>query len=317
MYKNKKVAVVVPTHNEEKLIEKMITTIPEYVDKIIVVDDASTDNSINIIKTLEKKFKNKVILIEHKKNKGVGGTIKTGYSKALDLDMEIAVVMAGDAQMDPDELPKLLDPIVDGKADYTKGNRLEHQEKLKMPKIRRFGNSMLTLLTKIASGYWKIIDPQNGYTAISKKALEEMEFDNIYDGYGCPNDILIELNIRNMKVMDIEMPPIYNEEKSGIKLRKYSFRLSWLLLKGFFRRINAKYGGLHFHPLWLFYIGGIILFLFGFIFSIYILYYKFFIGGGLSAGSVLLPVLCLIMGYLSILFAFLFDMGENKDLHVK
>ena len=263
MYKNNKIAVVVPSYNEERLIQKTIMTIPNYVDRIIVVDDASKDNSVNIVKTLEKKFNNKIILIEHQENKGVGGSIKTGYKKALELDIGIAVVMAGDAQMDPNELSKLLDPIVEEKKDYTKGNRLEHPDKLKMPRIRRLGNSILTLLTKIASGFWGIIDPQNGYTAISKRALEEMELDNIYDGYGCPNDILIELNIMNMRVKDIEMPPLYGEEKSGVKIGRYSFRLTWLLLKGFFRRINAKYGGLHFHPLWLFYIGGILLFLIG------------------------------------------------------
>ena len=317
MYKDRKIAVVVPAHNEERLIEKTITTIPDYIDKIIVVDDASTDGTVNIVLSLQSTISEKLILIRHEKNKGVGGAIKTGYKKALELGMDIAVVMAGDAQMDPKELPRLLEPIVENKADYTKGNRLVHPEKLKMPRLRRFGNSILTLLTKIASGYWDIIDPQNGYTAISKKALREMDFEKIYDGYGCPNDILIELNIRNMRVMDIEMPPRYGEEKSGIKLGRYSFKLSWLLLKGFFRRINTKYGGLRFHPLWLFYMGGIILFSLGILYSLSLLYYKLFIGGGLSPGSVLLPALFLIIGYLSILFAFLFDVEENRALNVR
>ena len=314
MYKQTKIAIVVPAYNEENLISKTVTTIPDFVDKIIVVDDNSKDNTIMIVESLQRNFSDRLILIKHEKNKGVGGAIKSGYKKALDFDMDITAVMAGDGQMDPDQLPKLLDPIIEGKAEYTKGNRLEHVDKLKMPRIRRFGNSILTLLTKIASGYWKIIDPENGYTAISKRALEKMEFDNIYDGYGCPNDILIELNIKNIKVKDIEMPPVYGNEKSGIKIRRYFFRLSWLLLKGFFRRLNKKYGGLHFHPLWLFYYSGLLMLLFGVFYSLYLIYYKIFIGGSFSPGTVLLPSLFLIMGYLSIMFALFFDMEVNKEL---
>ena len=311
MYKQTKIAVVVPAYNEEKLIVKTVTTIPNFVDKIIVVDDKSTDDTINIVESLQRNSSDRLFLIKHERNKGVGGAIKTGYKKALDIDMDITAVMAGDGQMDPEPLPKLLDPIIEGKVEYTKGNRLEHIEKLKMPRIRRFGNSILTLLTKVASGYWNILDPQNGYTAISKRALEKLDFDNIYDGYGCPNDILVELNIKNIRVKDIEMPPVYETEKSGIRIRRYFFRLSWLLLKGFFRRINKKYGGLHFHPLWLFYYSGILMLLFGVTYSLYL---AFFVAGSFTPATVLLPALFLIMGYMSIMFALFFDMETNKEL---
>ena len=254
------------------------------------------------------------MLIKHDENQGVGGAIKTGYKQAIDLDMDAVVVMAGDAQMNSRYLSNLLDPIIDEKIDYTKGNRLEHVEKFNMPKIRRFGNSVLTLLTKISSGYWNIIDPQNGYTAISQKALKKINFDDIYDRYGFPNDLLIELNINNLCVKDIEMPPIYGDEKSGITIGRYSLKLSWLLLKGFFRRINKKYGGLHFHPLWLFYLGGTLLFLFGLMLSFYILLYRFIKSGDVTANTVLLSVLFLIMGFQSLLFALFFDMESNKHL---
>jgi glycosyltransferase involved in cell wall biosynthesis len=314
MYKQTKIAVVVPAYNEEKLISKTVTTIPNFVDKIIVVDDKSKDNTVTIVESIQRNFSDRLILIKHEKNKGVGGAIKTGYKRARDLDMDITAVMAGDAQMDHNQLPKLLGPIIEGKAEYTKGNRLEHVEKLEMPRIRRFGNSILTLLTKIASGYWRIIDPENGYTAISKRALEKIEFDNIYDGYGCPNDILIELNIKDVKVKDVEMPPVYQDEKSGIKIWQYSFRLSWLLLKGFFRRLNKKYGGLHFHPLWLFYTVGFLLFLLGLFFTGVVLYYRI-VSGGISVNTVLLAVLLLVMGFQSLLFALFFDMESNKNLN--
>lgn len=179
MYKQNKIVVVVPAYNEEKLISKTVTTMPNFVDKIIVVDDKSKDNTVNIVESLQQNFSDRLILIKHELNRGVGGAIKTGYKKALDLKMDITAVMAGDAQMDPNQLTKLLNPIIEGKADYTKGNRLEYPERLNMPKIRRFGNSILTLLTKIASGYWKIIDPENCYTAISRRALKEMRFSSI------------------------------------------------------------------------------------------------------------------------------------------
>ncbi|MCK4731006.1 MAG: glycosyltransferase family 2 protein, partial [Methanophagales archaeon] len=274
MYKDWKIAVVVPAYNEAQLIAKTVTTIPGFIDIIIVVDDKSTDDTVTIVESLQRDYSDSVILITHERNRGVGGAIKTGYEKALALDMDIIVVMGGDAQMDPGQLPKLLGPILGGRAEYTKGNRLEYDANLAMPRIRRFGNGALTLLTKIASGYWGVIDPQNGYTAISKQALKKLELDNIYDRYGCPNDMLIELNIRNIKIMDVEMPPVYQGEKSGIKIRRYFFTLSWLLFKGFFRRLNRKYGGLHFHPLWLFYSVGMILFLLGLFFSGVVLYYR-------------------------------------------
>ena len=315
MYKDWKIAVVVPAYNEAQLIAKTVVTIPDFIDIIIVVDDNSTDDTATIVESLQREYpEQRLILITHERNRGVGGAIKTGYEKALALDMDIIVVMGGDAQMDPDQLPKLLGPILGGRAEYTKGNRLEYDANLAMPRIRRFGNGALTLLTKIASGYWGVIDPQNGYTAITRQALKKLELANVYDRYGCPNDMLIELNIRNVKIMDVEMPPVYQGEKSGIKIRRYFFTLSWLLFKGFFRRINRKYGGLHFHPLWLFYSVGIILFLLGLVFSGVVLYYRI-VSGGISVNTVLLAVLLLVMGFQSLLFALFFDMESNKNLN--
>jgi len=180
MYKEWKIAVVVPAYNEAQLIAKTVVTIPDFIDTIIVVDDKSTDDTATIVKSLQREYPElPLILITHERNRGVGGAIKTGYEKALALDMDITVVMGGDAQMDPDQLPKLLGPILGGRAEYTKGNRLEYDTNLEMPRIRRFGNGALTLLTKIASGYWGVIDPQNGYSAISRRALKEMRFSSI------------------------------------------------------------------------------------------------------------------------------------------
>jgi len=258
MYKGKKIAVVVPAYNEERLISDVVNGLPDFVDLKIVVDDCSEDSTATVIENLAIEKAN-LILIRHDVNKGVGAAIKSGYTAGLKQDLDIVVVMAGDNQMDPKHLPRLLDAIVDDGADYSKGNRLFSGKIKNMPLIRRFGNTILTLLNKIASGYWQVHDPQNGYTAITKESLKKINFGNIYDRYGCPNDFLIEANIRSLKVRDVEMEPVYAGETSGIKIITYSFVTSFLLLRGFFRRINTKYGGLRFHPIWLFYYLGFIL----------------------------------------------------------
>lgn len=316
MYKENKIAIVVPTYNEEQLIEKTINTMPDFVDKIIVVDDHSQDKTMLIVKSLQEKLPDKILFIKHEENTGVGGAIKTGYKKSLESKMDITAVMAGDAQMDPNELHRLLDPIIEGKTDYTKGNRLTHKEKIKMPRYRAFGNGILTFLTKIASGYWNVIDPQNGYTAISRKVLETIDVDDIYDGYGYPNDMLIKLNLSKFKITDVEMPPRYGNEKSKIRLGRYSTKLSWLLVKGFFKRIWREYGGVNFHPLFLFYLIGFILFPFGFILGVDVLYFRI-MSGGYSTGTVILTALFLIMGLQSLIFAMMFDMESNKELSAR
>ena len=254
MYNDKKIAVVIPCYNEEKLISKTILGIPDYVDTVIIVNDCSTDStSDEISKVISKKSELDYNIINNSKNLGLGRSISIGYKCALSKAADIAVIMAGDNQMDPVYLPNLLDPLVESRADYTKGNRLTHKEFYKMPRFRRFGNSILSLLTKISTGYWNIIDPQNGYTAASSDSLEIITSSKIANGYGYNSDILTSLNIENKKVLDISIPPVYADEKSGIKIGRYTLFTSWILLSGFFRRIHSKYGGLRLHPILFYY----------------------------------------------------------------
>jgi len=241
MYKSQKIAVVVPAYNEEELIGEALSSIPEYVDKVYAVDDCSLDRTYEIMQKIAEENP-KVVCIKHKENGGVGAAIVAGYKKALQDRMDIAVVMAGDNQMDPAYLPDLLDPIVEGRADYTKGNRLFSPEYRKaMSRWRLFGNTLLTLLTKIASGYWHVSDPQNGYTAISRQTLERIDPDTIYTYYGYPNDMLVKLNVYGFRVIDVPHPARYGKEKSKIKYSRYIFKVSWLLLKDFFWRLKMKY----------------------------------------------------------------------------
>lgn len=315
MIKNKSICVVVPAFNEEKLIGRVIETMPDFVDKIIVVDDKSTDGTLKIVNEFCLKKPDLVMILTHEINQGVGAAIATGYKKAAELEFDIAVVMNGDAQMDPKDLPAIIAPIVANKADYTKGNRLFYGKAWSMiPRYRYLGNSALSFLTKIASGYWHIADSQSGYTAISLPALNEIDIDSIYKNYGAPNDIIITLNIHNCVVVDVPIKPVYNiGEKSGIRLRKVIPSISLLLLKGFLKRMLVKYIIKDFHPLILFYLLAFFALPCSFFFLIRTIYY-YFILGSIPHTSFLIFWFLLISGLQSLFFAMWFDMDYNKKL---
>ena len=257
MFNDKKVVVVIPCYNEEMQIKRVIETMPEFVDKIIIVDDLSDDNTVVVVENLAK-INSRLELIKHDQNRGCGGALATGYIRARENDSDVVVRMDGDGQMDPSDLISLLEPVVTGETDYSKGNRLYTGEAFKMiPKARYFGNSILTLLTKIASGYWHVADSQSGYTAMNSKILNTLDWRFMYTRYGQPNHLLIMLNVLNFRVRDIPVKPVYGVgEKSGMKVRKVIFTLSWLLLKNFFWRMKEKYFIRDFHPLIFFYILG-------------------------------------------------------------
>ena len=254
MYLEKTIAVAVPAYNEEKLIGRTLTTIPDFVDRIIVIDDGSKDRTSKIVKDLAENDR-RIFVIRHERNQGVGAAIVSGYKKARELEMDVTAVMAGDAQMDPNDLIRIIEPIADGSADYSKGNRLFYGDSWKMiPHYRYLGNSFLSLLTKIASGYWHIADSQSGFTAISLVALQRLNLDLIYKRYGMPNDLLLKLNQHDFRVRDVHVRPVYNVgEKSGIRILQVIPRISWILFKGFWQRLFYKYVIRDFHPLIFFY----------------------------------------------------------------
>ena len=310
MYKEHSIGVVVLAYNEENHIKDTIETLPDFVDKIYVVDDGSTDKTAEIVKTLTEQNQ-RIHLIQHEVNKGPGAALVTGYKAALKEEIDVIVKMDGDNQMDPEQLPNLLGPIIEGKADYTKGNRLLSPEyRSGMTKWRFLGNSMLTFLTKIGSGYWQMMDPQNGYTVTSRSALERINLDSVYPYYGYLNDILVKLNVYGYRVTDIIMPAKYGRERSSIKYSKYIVKVSLMLLRDFFWRLKMKYVVLSFHPLVLFYMLGIVLTPIGFFGGLFSIYYKFVIGGDLFVRGAL-SLLLFILGVQFLLFAMLFDMQVN------
>jgi len=317
MYENKIVSVVIPAYNEEKLIQKTIQSVPNFVDKIVVINDSSKDKTRE---TAEQVMKNnvKVTLINHQSNQGVGGSIASGYKWSRDNGVDIAIVMAGDAQMDPNDMPALLDAIVHDGADFAKGNRLLFGDvRKKMPRIRYNMNQFLSLLTKIASGYWQVIDPQCGYTAINKKALCCINWDKLYKRYGQPNDLLIRLNVENMKVKDVPIKPVYNVgEKSGINMTKLFFTLPWLLFSGFLWRLKEKYVIRDFHPLVFFYVLAGFFIVATIVLGIRVIYI-WIILGYIPPTTALATFFSFNSASLFGLFAMWFDMSSNNDLKIK
>jgi len=312
MLAGKRVAVVVPAHNEEELIVATLQGIPGFVDRVFVVDDASTDETAERARSVDDP---RVEVVVHDRNRGVGAAIVSGYKRALAERTDATAVMAGDNQMDPDELEELALPVVRGELDYAKANRLFTGSAWRLiPRSRYFGNAVLSMLTKIASGYWHVADSQAGYTVLSLRVLQLLDLDRIYTSYGFPNDMLVHLNVWNARVRDFPSRPIYGVgERSGIKIRRVVPRISWLLVKGFFWRMREKYVIRDFHPLVFFYFLGILMTLVGLVLGIVETVLRLS-GHGITPATIVLVALLLISGTQFTLFAMWFDMESNKDL---
>ena len=312
MLEERQVAVVVPAHDEEELIAETIGGIPPFVDRVYVVDDASTDATAERARGTGDA---RVTVIAHDRNRGVGAAIVTGYKRAVEDGADVVAVMAGDNQMDPADLATLAAPVARGELDYAKANRLfTGQAWDQMPHMRYLGNAVLSLLTKIASGYWHVADSQSGYTAISKEMVRDLDLDRVYTGYGFPNDLLVHLNVWNARVRDFPSRPVYGVgERSGIRYHRVVPRISWLLVKGFFWRLKEKYVIRDFHPLVFFYAFGILGIVAGVILGLVELGFRL-AGNAVSVGTVVLVALLLVSGIQFTLFAMWFDMESNKDL---
>jgi glycosyltransferase involved in cell wall biosynthesis len=312
MLEGKRVGVVVPAHDEEELIATTLRGIPAFVDRIYVVDDGSRDATVERARAVGDE---RLEIVAHDRNRGVGAAIVTGYKRAREDGLDVACVMAADNQMDPADLERLTLPIARDELDYAKANRLVTGEAWTLiPRTRYLGNAVLSMLTKIASGYWHIADSQSGYTALSKRMLDELDLDRVYTGYGFPNDFLVHLNVWNARVRDFPSRPIYGVgERSGIRYRKVVPRISWLLVKGFFWRLREKYVIRDFHPLVFFYAFGFLSTLAGLVLGGIEIGYRI-AGNDVSVGTVVLIALLLISGSQFTLFAMWFDMETNKDL---
>jgi glycosyltransferase involved in cell wall biosynthesis/CheY-like chemotaxis protein len=314
IYRENSICVIIPVYNNEQSIEPILDSIPDYIFKIYVIDDASTDGTPGIIRKYAEQD-TRITCIRHDTGRGAGASIKSGYREALRESMDIAVVLSGDYQLDPDYLPAFLDPIIKRKADYAVGNRLQTPQYRKgLPKWRFFSSAILTLLTKIASGYWQLMDPQNRYTAISRRALERIDPGSMYPQDGYCNNILVQLNTYGFKAVNVNHPAGHTiGDTSCSANQKYTFRLVGLLLKDFLWRMKEKYLILNFHPLVFFYFFGALCVITSLFLGVYALYSKIFDMEPLFVRATLALIL-LFIGSMFVLFAMLFDMEQERNI---
>ncbi len=365
MLNNKTIAVVVPAYNEESQIGMVIETMPVFVDRIIIVNDNSSDQTHDKVlqylstdynktstrvmrKVVEPNFYNqaeimlqelnekeidlftpsatinanpdndRIILITNTLNAGVGGSIARGYKWCKDYNIDCTAVMAGDGQMDPGELMKICMPVINGEVDYVKGNRLIHgSANLYIPRTRFLGNSILSLVTKVAAGYWRISDTQTGYTAISNEALNAIRLYKIYKRYGMPNDMLVKLNMAYCTIREVPIKPVYRiGEQSKMKVGKVIPKISFLLLRLFFKRIWVKYFFKDFHPLFILYNMGFILLFASIPFAWKIVSYMISdVPGERPILNSLMFVFLIVSSFQSLLFAMWMDIQDNERLY--
>jgi glycosyltransferase involved in cell wall biosynthesis len=243
MFRGRTVAVVVPAYNEHDKIAATVRSIPRYVDHVIVVDDGSADGTAEVARRQAARRRGPVVeVVCHAENRGVGAAIATGYARALELGAQISVVMAGDGQMDPSDLPRLLAPVVENRADYAKGNRFAWPGGWRcMPIPRLFGSVVLSLATRVASGYWRMFDSQCGYTAASRHALLAIGPGRMFARYGYPNDVLARLGAARARVVDVPVRPVYGPAwRSGLRPTRVALPIALLLARGLWRRLSAR-----------------------------------------------------------------------------
>jgi glycosyltransferase involved in cell wall biosynthesis len=310
-----RIAVLVPAFNEAHQIAGVLTSLPDFVDDVVVVDDASTDGTADVVRSVGDP---RVHLIVLPTNRGVGGALAEAYTWAREAGVDIAVTMDGDGQMDPADLRALIAPIISGAADYTKGNRLTGPDSWQViPRVRLFGNSVLSLLTKIVSGYWAVADSQSGFTAISRVGLERIDWHGVYPRYGRPNDVLIHANLADLRVADVPIRAVYGVgEKSSMKVLRVTFGISGLLFRRFWWRMFHKYVLRDFHPLVFFYslsavtsVAAVALFV-----RLCVLWAR---EGFVPQTTALTLAFVLITTFQSVFFAMWMDMEANADLSVK
>jgi glycosyltransferase involved in cell wall biosynthesis len=314
VYKDKTLAVVVPAYNEEKLIAVVMSTMPDFVDHVVVVDDASSDSTVSEVERAAAADP-RVVLLRHAVNQGVGGAIATGYKWARDKGVDMTAVMAGDGQMDPGDLPALCDLVAEEGVDYAKGNRLVYEEAYRLiPKDRFFGNAILSFLTKISSGYWHVADSQTGYAVIGLRALKAIDWDKMWRRYGQPNDILVRLNIENMRVRDVPIRPVYDiGEVSGFKPRQVLWPISRLLILSFVWRLWKKYMIRDAHPLILFIFMGAGLLGLGFLFFLRLIY-LWIEQGQMPEITLIVMLFTVTSGFQSFLLGVWMDRDKNRHL---
>jgi glycosyltransferase involved in cell wall biosynthesis len=306
---DRKVTVVVPAYNVATHVRGVAAAIPEFVDRILVIDDASTDETSEVARSVDDA---RVQVIRHEQNRGVGGAMATGFRHALEEGSDIVVKCDGDGQMDPALIARLIEPLLAGRADYAKGCRFHHIRELRaMPRVRLFGNVALTFLTKLASGYWHVLDPQNGFVAIRGDVLGRMPLDRIAQGYFFENDMLIRLNGVAARVADVALPARYGDEPSFLRPGRILLGFPPRLLAGMVRRIFWRYVFYDVSPVAVFLAVGSLLFLLGSGFGGYHWITNARAGRPTPIGTVFLAALPVVLGFQLLLQALVLDIQNS------
>jgi len=305
------IATVIPAYRVEREIESVLRGLPAYIKHIIVIDDASPDSTAELVTAAAQKDI-RITLIRHSQNQGVGAAMITGFRKALELGAQIVIKLDGDGQMDASYLPALITPLIEGKADYVKGNRFRDFQSLQqMPFIRRVGNLGLSFLTKAATGYWNIFDPTNGFFAIRAEILAQLHFDKLDRRYFFETSMLSNLYLLEAFILDVPIPARYRGETSSMSIRRALVEFPIKLTRTLLRRIILRYFIFDFSMTSVYLLTGIPLLLFGLIFGIikWVQYAR--LGIAAPTGTVMLPTLSLILGIQILLSAIEIDMNST------
>jgi glycosyltransferase involved in cell wall biosynthesis len=305
MYRGQRVVVAIPAYRAEAVVATVVQTLPAFVDAIIVVDDASPDRTYEAVSALAEP---RLVVLRHAQNQGVGGAMRTAYEKALALGCDVVVKMDSDGQMDPERLVDLLDALIEGKYDYAKGNRFLHRDALaSMPRHRLLGSLALTFLTKMASGYWHIFDPQNGFVACRAKMLERLDLPLVASDYFFENDMLVHLNVHGARVVDVPLPARYGGEVSSMQVSRILVSFPGRLFRRFWWRIYQRYTLRDFSPVVPLLLSGIVFCTWAVIFGSWSWWRSWETGIVASTGTVMLTVLPFILGFELLLHAMLLD----------
>jgi glycosyltransferase involved in cell wall biosynthesis len=312
MYRNQKISMSIPALNEEGFINKTLDNVPDFVNRVYVIDDGSTDKTQDIVKEYAKKDK-RVKLLINERNRGNGYSVVRAFKEAIKEGYDINCIVAGDNQCRQEYLASIIDEVVDDHCEYAKANRFVHMDELKqMPTFRKVSNVFMSFINKFATGYYSVFDPLNSYSATRVSALKKMDLDSISHRYDFENSYLLHLYLINARVKDVPVPALYAGETSTINLVPYIFRTTRTLTKSFFKRVYYKYILFSLHPIALFLVFGSLLFLFGLIYGLVIGIMALHPGHHpASTATVMISVLPLILGFQLLLQAIVLDI-ENE-----
>lgn len=297
------ICVVIPCYNEDRHIAAVIGQLPRWVRHVIVVDDCSRDRSAEVVANVAQDD-SRVVLVRHERNQGVGGAMISGFQKAIELGAQVVVKMDGDGQMSPDDLPRLIEPLLRGQADFAKGNRFQDFSALaRMPLLRRAGNMGLSFLTKAAVGYWNCFDPCNGFVAIRGEVLAALDMRKLQRSFFFETSLLANLYLLGAVIRDVPMPARYGDETSHLSITRVLLEFPPKLLRCFLKRILLRNFVFEFSMESVYLLTGLPLFIGGTLFGLLKWYQFVRIGVPAPTGTVVIPTLLIILGFQLLLSA--------------